>query len=132
MKKITKFVCVAMALVILVCSTSGATASAAKRIYFAGEYRCKLGPGEYYVLQLNQYSSPEGKEVGNYSISYLYTATGKHPWGDGVVKKTSQKNVYRLGKMKMKVFKKKVVIKNGDADGVYKLKKIYYSSNKPA
>ena len=116
-----------MALVILVSSTSGATASAAKRIYFAGEYRCKLGPGEYYVLQLNQYSSPEGKEVGNYSISYLYTATGSHPWGDGVVKKTSQKNVYRLGKMKMKVFKKKVVIKNGDADGVYKLKKRYYS-----
>ena len=57
MKKITKLVCVAMALVILVCSTKGATASAAKRIYFAGEYRCKLGPGEYYVLQLNQYSS---------------------------------------------------------------------------
>ena len=50
MKKITKLVCVAMALVILVCSTNGATASAAKRIYFAGEYRCKLGPGEYYVL----------------------------------------------------------------------------------
>lgn len=49
MKKITKLVCVAMALVILFCSTSGATASAAKRIYFAGEYRCKLGPGEYYV-----------------------------------------------------------------------------------
>ena len=59
MKKITKLVCVAMALVILVCSTNGATASAAKRIYFAGEYRCKLGPGEYYVLQLNQYSSPD-------------------------------------------------------------------------
>ena len=98
-----------------------------KKNIFAGEYRCKLGPGEYYVLQLNQYSSPEGKEVGNYSISYLYTATGSHPWGDGVVKKTSQKNVYRLGKMKMKVFKKKVVIKNGDADGVYKLKKRYYS-----
>lgn len=116
-----------MALVILVCSTSGATASAAKRIYFAGEYRCKLGPGEYYVLELNQYSSPDGKDVGNYSISYLYTATGKHPWGDGSVKKTSQKNVYRLGKMKMKVFKKKVVIKNSDAAGVYKLKKHYYS-----
>ena len=50
MKKITKLVCVAMALVILVCSTNGATASAAKRIYFAGEYRCKLGPGKkrYY------------------------------------------------------------------------------------
>ena len=127
MKKITKLVCVAMALVILVCSTSGATASAAKRIYFAGEYRCKLGPGEYYVLQLNQYSSPDGKDVGNYSISYLYTATGKNPWGDGSVKKTSQKNVYRLGKMKMKVFKKKVVIKNSDVDGVYKLKKRYYS-----
>lgn len=29
--------------------------------------------------------------------------------------------------MKMKVFKKKVVIKNGDAAGVYKLKKRYYS-----
>lgn len=97
MKKITKLVCVAMALVILVCSTNGATASAAKRIYFAGEYRCKLGPGEYYVLQLNQYSSPDGKDVGNY------------------------------GKMKMKVFKKKVVIKNSDAAGVYKLKKRYYS-----
>ena len=121
MKKITKLVCVAMALVILVCSTNGATASAAKRIYFAGEYRCKLGPGEYYVLQLNQYSSPDGKDVGSYSISYLYTATG------GSVKKTSQKNVYRLGKMKMKVFKKKVVIKNSDAAGVYKLKKRYYS-----
>lgn len=37
MKKITKLVCVAMALVILVCSTNGATASAAKRIYFAGD-----------------------------------------------------------------------------------------------
>lgn len=47
--------------------------------------------------------------------------------GDGSVKKTSQKNVYRLGKMKMKVFKKKVVIKNSDAAGVYKLKKRYYS-----
>lgn len=51
-EKITKLVCVAMALVILVCFTNGATASAAKRIYFASEYRCKLGPGEYYVLQL--------------------------------------------------------------------------------
>lgn len=29
--------------------------------------------------------------------------------------------------MKMKVFKKKVVIKNSDAAGVYKLKKRYYS-----
>ena len=36
MKKITKLVCIAMALVILGCSTNGATASAAKRIYFAG------------------------------------------------------------------------------------------------
>ena len=61
---------------VISCSTNGATASAAKRIYFAGEYRCKLGPGEYYVLQLNQYSSPDGKDVGSYSISYLYTATG--------------------------------------------------------
>ena len=31
MKKITKLVCIAMALVILGCSTNGATASAAKR-----------------------------------------------------------------------------------------------------
>ena len=127
MKRITKIFCIAMAFVLLASTINGNSASAAKRIYFAGEYRCKLGPGEYYVLQLNQYSSPEGKEVGNYSISYLYTATGKHPWGDGVVKKTSQKNVYRLGKMKMKVFKKTVVIKNGDADGVYKLTNRYYS-----
>ena len=50
MKKITKLVCVAMALVILVCSTNGATASAAKRIYFAGEYRCKFGPGVVLMI----------------------------------------------------------------------------------
>ena len=42
MKKITKLVCVAMALVILVCSTNGATASAAKRIYFAGEIKWRI------------------------------------------------------------------------------------------
>ena len=44
MKKITKLVCVAMALVILVSSTSGATASAAKRIYLPVSIAANLVP----------------------------------------------------------------------------------------
>lgn len=100
-------------------------ASAAKRYYFAGEYRCKIGKYESYVLKLEQYSSPEGKEVGKYEIWYLYKPTGMHPWGDGEIVKTSQKNVYRLGKMKIKVYKNKLIVKNSEVDGVYKLKKRY-------
>lgn len=63
MKKITKLVCVAMALVILVCSTSGATASAAKRIYFAGEYRCKLGPWRVLCITIKSVFKPGWKKM---------------------------------------------------------------------
>ena len=69
MKKVTKIM--AIALTIAICfGVVPAKTSNAKSIYFAGEYKRKLKGGDYYRIELNQYSSPEGKKVGNYTVIY--------------------------------------------------------------
>ena len=103
-----------------------------KPIYFAGKYN-----NEKYDLSLymNQYSSPEGKKVGNFKLTIgirIYLDI------EGELKKVKQ-NTYEFkdGKSKItfKVYKNKVLIgmnktahKNYyDYRGTYKLKKRYYS-----
>lgn len=104
----------------------------AKSIYFAGEYRhTKYG----LTLDMNQYSSPEGKEVGNFNLTpgvHVYLAV------EGVLKKAGT-NKYQCKKGKsvftFKVYEDKVVIEMNkkalkdylDYRGTYKLKKRYYS-----
>lgn len=75
---------------------------------------------------MNQYSSPEGKTVGNYQIYYYYKASGgMNLWSNGEIKKVA-KNQYKCGKIKFNVSKKKVVVKKAnDLNGSYKLKKRY-------
>ena len=102
----------------------GSKSSAA--IYFAGEYRKSDG----VVLTLNKYSSPEGKNVGNFQIDipHVYDAY------DGELIKIGN-NKYRSKKkgLTFKVYKKKVVLKVSGSrydkalKGTYKLKKHFYS-----
>ena len=108
----------------------------AKDIYFAGQYKMNYGPDEYFLLDMNQYSSPSGKEKGNFTIWYAYKPTGHlNPWYEGTLNKVGgNKYQYKNGKAKMtfRVYKKKVVVSgNKHCDnsmlGTYKLKKRYYS-----
>lgn len=132
MKKITKIV-MAIMLALAVCATivpSEKADAKSKNIYFAGEYRRTLGEGEQLILQMNPYSSPEGKTVGNYEVYYYYKPSGGMKlWGDGEIKRTG-KNKYRYSDIKFRVYKKKIVISGKSAksvgfDGTYKLKKRY-------
>lgn len=132
MKKITK-IAMAIMLTLVVCSTIAPLKKAdakSKNIYFAGEYRRTLGEGEQLILQMNQYSSPEGKTVGNYKVYYYYKSSGgMNLWGDGEIKRIG-KNKYQYNDIKFRVYKKKVVISGKTAksvgfDGTYKLKKRY-------
>lgn len=103
-----------------------------KSIYFAGEYEhTKYGMSLY----MNQYSSPEGKEVGNFKLT-----PGVHVYLDikGTLKKVAT-NKYQCKKGKsvitFKVYQNKVVIGMNktalkdyyDYRGTYKLKERYYS-----
>lgn len=111
-KKLTKIVAIMLAFMLCAGSMEARYASA-KSIYFAGEYRKQTGKGEYYILEMNKYSSAEGKIVGNYKLYYYYKPYGgMNLWEEGEIKK-SGKNTYKTGGTKFKVYKKKVVIKNG-------------------
>lgn len=128
MKKFTKNAVVVMILFALCIEwlpARGADAKS-KNIYFSGEYRMKIDTDEYFVLQTAQYSSPEGKVKGNFTIYYYYKPSGgMRPWIDGTLKRVGT-NKYKSGKMKLRVYKKKIVISNGgDYNGTYKLKKRY-------
>ncbi len=83
----------------------------------------------HYVLNMAQYTSPDGPNgniSGKFRISYYYKPSGSmHPWKNGHLKHIG-KNKYKCGKMRLRVYKKKVVIKNGGKyTGTYKLKKRY-------
>lgn len=125
MKKVTKIM--AIALTIAICfGVVPAKTSNAKSIYFAGEYKRKLKGGDYYRIELNQYSSPEGKKVGNYNLCYYSNVSkGEHDWGGCELKKTGT-NTYKAGKYRIKIYKTKLVLsKAGALSGSYKLKKRY-------
>lgn len=116
-------------------------AVSAKSIYFAGFYNKKTKDGKK-TLTMNQYSSPEDKKVGNFSLEeFVYNEyTGYYNlWEStkGTLKKIG-KNKYRCKKGKITftftVYKKKVVVKQNrkgslstNFTGTYKLKKRYYS-----
>lgn len=74
----------------------------AKSIYFAGEYSGNCG------IILNQYSSPEGKNVGNYQINIPHAYNAFH----GELIKIG-KNKYRSKKkgLVFTVHKKKIKVK---------------------
>ena len=119
-----------MSLVLAVCLLLGVGLSAkeanASSFYFAGKYT-QVYAKTYLTLSMNQYSSPEGKEVGNFEIEQYYRGETSKVLS-GVLKKTSKENVYKCGSVRFKVYKKKVKIKNSEScDGTYKLKKRYYS-----
>lgn len=128
MKGLTK-IAMAIILMLTMCITiiSAEKADAkSKNIYFAGEYRKKIGKGEYYVLKTNQFSSQKGKAKGTFTIYYYYKLSGgMNVWKKGNMKQVS-KNKYKSGKMRLRVCKKKIVItKGGEYNGIYKLKKRY-------
>lgn len=132
MKRITKISSVALILAVAVCIgliPTGKVDAKSKNIYFAGEYRMKIKGDSYYVLSLSQFSSPEGKKVGSYEMMScdLPSFTNVYICKNGELTRVG-KNKYKSGKMKIRVYKKKIVIsKGGDYNGTYKLKKRYVS-----
>ncbi len=132
MKRITR-TAIAIILTLVVCTTLIPEEKAGaknKNIYFAGEYRMKISKKEKYVLKLNQYSSPEGKKVGNMELLYcsrspLSNQWLNHPWFSGELKKIG-KNKYKWGRYTVKIYKKKLKMINADEyTGTYKLTKRY-------
>lgn len=144
MKKSFKVLAMLLALTLTI--GLGAGSAKAKSIYFAGKYQ--RYKGIYCILSMSQYSSPEGREVGTFSLktngTFYDKAAGMRVYPcdtkiSGTLKKTSKRNVYQCKKGKsvvtLKVYKKKVVVKvNSRAkhdyynfSGTYKLKKRYYS-----
>lgn len=128
-----------ISIVLIVAIISSSTVShqvKAKDIYFAGRYKMNYySSNEYFVLDMNQYSSPEGKEKGNFTIGYVYKPTGYHPWYEGTLSKIGKnKYQYKNGKIKItfKVYKNKVSV-NGNKYcddsifGKYKLEERFYS-----
>lgn len=126
MKKLTKIAVVIMALVICIGGYAPQVSAKKKNIYFAGEYQKKLKYGDRYKIILNQYSSPEGKTVGNFKVQYYSSVSkGWHNWGGGEIKRIGT-NSYKFGKYRFKIYKKKLVLKKAaDLNGTYKLKKRY-------
>lgn len=128
MKKITKIIIVSLifALCISCIPTEKADAKKKKNIYFSGLYQKKIGKKEYYMFDTSQYSSPDGKKVASYRISYYYKPSGSmHTWKSGELKRVGR-NQYKSGRMRIRVYKKKLVItKGGEYNGTYKLKKRY-------
>lgn len=124
MKKFTK-IAMAIILTLAVCITfipAGKVDAKSKSIFYPGEYRKKLGPGEYYVLSVDQYSMG-GSTKRPFTISYyLKSSGGMHTWKSGNLKSTGT-NKYKAGKMRFQVYKKKIVITGGgEYNGTYNVK----------
>lgn len=127
MKKITKIMAIVLVLALCISNTPVSVSDAkSKNIYFSGEYKRKLGGGDYYLIELNKYSSPEGKEIGNYRVSYYSSVSGgDHDWGGSGLKKIGT-NLYKGKRFVFKIYKNKLVLKKAGAlSGTYKLKKRY-------
>lgn len=116
MKEFTK-IAMAIILMLTMCITMIPAEKAdakSKNLYFAGEYRKKIGKGEYYVLKTNQFSSRKGKVKGTFTIYYYYKLSGgMNVWKKGNMKQVS-KNKYNLvrwdfGFIKRKLSSQKVV-----------------------
>lgn len=127
MKKFTK-IAMAIILTLAVCITfipAGKVDAKSKSIYYPGEYRKKIGSGEYYVLSVDEYQNG-GPMKRPYSISYYYKSSGgMHTWKSGEMKKIGT-NKYKSGKMIFQIYKKKIVItKGGEYSGTYKIKMRY-------
>lgn len=112
------------ALIMMVLTPSTIHAGA-KTIYYPGLYVRKYRKGEKLILEMNKYTSSKGKTVGNYKIYHYFVSSGEQElWEVGKLKKSKKNNVYNVGDMTFKVYKKKVVItKSGNMNGTYKLKK---------
>lgn len=124
MKKSFKVLAMLLALTLTI--GLGAGSAKAKSIYFAGEYS-KRGA----MIQLNQYSSPEGKAYGNFTVNipHFYNAYSGELIKIGKNKYRSKKKglVFTIKKKKfmLKVTNKKRY--DRELKGTYKLKKRYYS-----
>ena len=81
----------------------GVAKTSAKSIYFSGEYR--KSDGAEFIL--NQYSSPEGKNVGNFKINipYAYNA-----YSGELMKQGKDKYYSKKKGLTIKVYKKKIVV----------------------
>lgn len=121
-KRFTKISVIVLAFILCV-GGSGAKYVYAKSIYYPGIYQKNYNKGRKLVLEINKYSSPEDKMVGNYRI-YCKKSNKQSLWEYGEFKKGKKNNTYMVGDMKIIVYKKKVVIKNGGTvSGTYKLKR---------
>ena len=136
MKRFIKKLTAIVAVVALCMGTFAPTpeASAMKkepRYLFGGVYTRKQGKATW-KYEFQEFSSPEGKEVGSLTIYYKeskkknFVKTG---FVDIAVKKTKKKNVYTSSYFKLRVYKKKIKITGGewDENGTAKLKKRYIS-----
>lgn len=136
MKRFIKKLTAIVAVVALCMGTFAPTpeASAKKkepRYLFGGVYTRKQGKATW-KYEFQEFSSPEGKEVGSLTVYYKdsrkknFVKTG---FVDIAVKKTKKKNVYKCSHLKFQVYKKKIKIIDGESDekGVYKLEERYIS-----
>ena len=108
--------------------------AAAKSIYFAGEYKAnkKRFP---YKLEMNVYSSPEGKKVGNYRfipIDKAYSGwngevkkIGKNKYREKVPGPAGYTITFKVKKKSVVVKQKKTILRGVNFSGKYKLKKRY-------
>lgn len=134
MKNRFKVFSIVLTLVLLCGTVTKSYTSAASSIYFAGEYRNSTKKIKY-KLYLNEYSSPEGKIVGNYEFKAI--TKGYAGW-NGELKKIG-KNKYQektpasvldgytltftVSKNKVVVKQKGQVLRGVNFSGTYKLKK---------
>jgi hypothetical protein len=118
--------------------TLNSTESKAASIWFAGKYTCtnikeKFYKGKTVTLKMSEYSSPEGKHVGNFELIISVPHASRDIIGK-LFKVGKNKYRYKKGKVTLifKVYKNKVVVKQNrtswsslseNYSGTYKLKK---------
>lgn len=101
------------------------------RYLFGGVYTRKQGKATW-KYEFQEFSSPEGKEVGSLTVYYKESKKKnfvKSGFVDIAVKKTKKKNVYKCSHLKFQVYKNKIKIIDGEPDekGVCKLEERYIS-----
>jgi len=131
-KYILKFTSVIAILLCAILITN--SCAAAKSIYFAGEYRAnkKRFP---YKLEMNVYSSPEGKMVGNYRFIPIdddyagwngqLKKIGKNKYREKIPGAAGYTITFSVKKKSVVVKQKKTILRGVNFSGKYKLKKRY-------
>lgn len=141
MRKSSKAMLMAIVLVLTcICGDYFSNTTADAAIYFAGHYMKVIeydGYSDYYELVMNQYSSPEGKKVGNFEL-IQYSTYRENAYVKGTLKRV-KRNKYQCKKGKIKftfiVKRNKVIVKQNktsigipvDFTNKYKCLEHYYS-----